>query len=121
MTNDTTSTDGTDHLKVVDSMGHGDYLKVVVRDSRDGNDYQVDFLSNLQGEYKHAGGGGYKPWREDVFERAREVAGQYVTDSLGYKLVPKGEWTRVKVTTAKRIIEQSDEYEVRSVDTESDQ
>lgn len=101
-------------------MGHEDYLKVVVRDSRDGNHYKVDFLSNLQGEYKHNGGGGYKPRREDIFEAAKKVAGRYVTDTLRYKLVPKDEWTRVKVTTAKRIIEQSDEFEVRSVEPATD-
>lgn len=111
---------GSEPLEVVDSMGHGDYLKVVVRDSRDGNHFKVDFLSNLQGEYKHDGGGGYKPWREDIFEAAKTVAGRYVVDTLGYKLVPRDEWTHVKVTTAKRIIERSDEFEVRPVETKSD-
>jgi len=99
-------------------MGHGDRLVIVVRDSRDGNHYKVDFLANLQGEYKHdGGGGGFKPNRRHVFEAAKSVAAQYVTDELDYDLKPKSEWTWVKVSTAKRVIEQSDEYEIRSVDT----
>jgi len=107
----------TDHLEVVDSMGHGDYLKVLVRDTRDGNHYQVDFLANLQGQYKYDGGGGYKPSRHELFSAAKSVAGQYVTDQLGYEVIPKVEWNRVPISTAVGIVEESDEYEVRLVES----
>lgn len=108
-------TGDSDHLRlsVVDSTGYGRFLKVIVRDDRDGKTFHVDFKRNLHGGYRHDGGGGYKS--EERWEAAKDVAAAYVEAELNRTVVPKDRWTVVKPLVAKRVLEQHPDYEVREV------
>ena len=108
------------NLSVVDSAGDGERLRVYVRDSRDGSVFHVTFRANIMGEYKFDGSGGFDPDRREVIDAGRELAERYIRTTLMYPVKSKEEWTLVKPSTAKRILEDSDKYVVKRADEVAD-
>lgn len=104
------------YLSAVDSFGSGRELFVVVRDSRTGSEWRIDFKANMMGQYRHDGGRGGA--NEEAFEKSKQVAKEYVEDELGKTVIPRDEWFLVKPTTAVRVLEDSDEYRVERVDSD---
>lgn len=72
------------------------HLEVAVRDTHLGNTFRVQFTQAVDGILKHSGGGGFKGNERDRFNSAKQTAEEWVNDELGYKVVEKKEWSRVK-------------------------
>jgi len=86
------------NTNVTDYLWWGDKLEVAVYSTEYGKTFRIQFHRSTDGILKISSGGGYRGVETEAFENAKDAASEWVCDELGYEVVKKSKWSRVKVT-----------------------
>jgi hypothetical protein len=97
---------------VTDHLWWSDKLEVAVHDAQMGRTFRVQFTQAIDGLLKHSGGGGYRRNEQERFNEAVDLAADWVTNELGYRIENEGNWSRVK---ALRGMDIQDQLELRKL------